>query len=149
MPSVSEKKNFDEISSAEKNRLKEWAAAYLSLKDSISEDLKSPQELLTVFQHAGRNPSMQQIEKIWSKTGADGINFDDFCQILEQNPDNEEKSLLNAFRKLDANRDGFLSFRELKQILQKVRGFVIFSKFSYFFKGFLSFEELKLLKLLK
>lgn len=120
MPSAGDRRRSSEDLAAEKIRQKEWAAAYLSLKDSISEELESPQELLIVLQQAGRSPSMKQIESIWSQAGADGLTFEDFCRILERNPERDETDLLKAFRKVDASHDGYLSFEELKQMLQKV-----------------------------
>ncbi|XP_033821090.2 EF-hand calcium-binding domain-containing protein 7 [Periophthalmus magnuspinnatus] len=91
-------------------------AAYLSVFKSSLANISSKQQLCRVLQQAGRNPSQAILNKYWTgKTSK--LNFDDFCEILKNENKTDENELLKAFRKLDANNDGFIAHSELEKAL--------------------------------
>ncbi|KAJ0032638.1 hypothetical protein NQD34_002719 [Periophthalmus magnuspinnatus] len=91
-------------------------AAYLSVFKSSLANISSKQQLCRVLQQAGINPSQAILNKYWTgKTSK--LNFDDFCEILKNENKTDENELLKAFRKLDANNDGFIAHSELEKAL--------------------------------
>ncbi|KAM3620299.1 uncharacterized protein V6R79_021254 [Siganus canaliculatus] len=91
-------------------------AAYLSVFTSSLANIASRQQLCRVLQQAGRNPSLATLSKYWTATTS-SLNFDDFCEIVRCERRTEEAELLRAFRKMDADGDGFLSQDELETAL--------------------------------
>ncbi|XP_046870236.1 EF-hand calcium-binding domain-containing protein 7 [Hypomesus transpacificus] len=87
-------------------------AAYLSLFKSSLTNITSKQQLCRVLQQAGRNPSQATLNKYWTPRTTK-LNFDDFCEILKSEVPTEESELLRAFKKMDVNRDGCISHKEL------------------------------------
>lgn len=69
-----------------------------------------------VLQQAGRNPSFAMLNKYWTPSTSK-LNFDDFCEILKCEKKTEESELLRAFKKMDVNGDGYVSFSELEKVL--------------------------------
>ena len=49
-----------------------------------------------------------------------GIYFEDFCEIASKEDSIREKDLIDAFHCIDINRDGFISKRELMNLLTTV-----------------------------
>ncbi|XP_050162365.1 LOW QUALITY PROTEIN: EF-hand calcium-binding domain-containing protein 7 [Myiozetetes cayanensis] len=91
-------------------------AAYLTVLKSSLENIKSREQLGLVLQQAGRNPSQKTINKYWtSQTTA--LNFDDFCAILKQEKPVTKTELLEAFRKIDTDKTGYILHDELYKIL--------------------------------
>ena len=72
-----------------------------------------------VLQQAGRNPSQATLNKYWTPRTTK-LNFDDFCEILKSEVPTEESELLRAFKKMDVNRDGCISHKELFDALTSV-----------------------------
>nr|XP_039258733.1 EF-hand calcium-binding domain-containing protein 7-like [Styela clava] len=94
----------------------ECEAAYLSVIDSTKIPIDSKKLLKRVLQQAGRNPSEKQISKIWtSKT--DTVTYAEYCDILNEMKSPSRDDLLSAFKKIDSNRDGFISHSELHEVL--------------------------------
>ncbi|TRY53989.1 hypothetical protein DNTS_015547 [Danionella cerebrum] len=91
-------------------------AVYLSLFRSSLAYMTSREQLCTVLQQAGRNPSQRALEKYWP-TGTKKLNFDDFCEILKKEKQADTDQLLRIFKKFDLNGDGHLSHDELSVIL--------------------------------
>lgn len=67
----------------------------------------------------GRNPSDQAIERYWSQAGG-SLSFDQFSLVMRREKKASMSELMRAFRKIDANGDGFLTAQELQKILTKV-----------------------------
>lgn len=78
-----------------------------------------------VLQQAGRNPSFAVLNKYWTASTSK-LNFDDFCEILKSEKKTEESDLLRAFKKMDVNGDGYISFSELEKALTTVSIFESF-----------------------
>ncbi|KAJ8277911.1 hypothetical protein GJAV_G00081580 [Gymnothorax javanicus] len=91
-------------------------AAYLAVLRSSLANITSKEQLCTVLQQAGRNPSQKMLEKYWTPRTIK-LNFDDFCEILRKEKPTEESELKEAFSKLDVNKRGYISHNELYSIL--------------------------------
>ncbi|XP_054914116.1 EF-hand calcium-binding domain-containing protein 7 [Poeciliopsis prolifica] len=91
-------------------------AAYLAVFRSSLSNISSKQQLCRVLQQAGRNPSHAILNKYWT-SGTSKLNFDDFCEILKCERKTEEAELMNAFRKLDVNCDGYITHSVLEKAL--------------------------------
>lgn len=65
------------------------------------------------------------LNKYWTPSTSK-LNFDDFCEILKCEKKTEESELLRAFKKMDVNGDGYVSFSELEKALTTVSIFEIF-----------------------
>ncbi|XP_048055870.1 EF-hand calcium-binding domain-containing protein 7 [Megalobrama amblycephala] len=91
-------------------------AAYLSVFRSSLVNMTSKDQLCTVLQQAGRNPSQKALDKYWPP-GTKNLNFDDFCEILKKEKPAEPDELMRIFKKFDVNCDGYISHEELSRIL--------------------------------
>lgn len=91
-------------------------AAYLSVFRSSLVNMTSKDQLCTVLQKAGRNPSQKALDKYWPP-GTKKLNFDDFCEILRKEKPAEPEQLMTIFKKFDTNGDGYISHDELSRIL--------------------------------
>ncbi|XP_069560881.1 EF-hand calcium-binding domain-containing protein 7 [Brachyistius frenatus] len=91
-------------------------AAYLAVFRSSLTNIASKQQLCRVLQQAGSNPSHATLNKYWT-TRTSKLNFDDFCEILKREKKTEETELMRAFKKMDANRDGYITHSELEKAL--------------------------------
>nr|XP_055068500.1 EF-hand calcium-binding domain-containing protein 7 [Misgurnus anguillicaudatus] len=91
-------------------------AAYLSVLRSSLVNMTSKEQLCTVLQQAGRNPSQKALDKYWPP-GTKKLNFDDFCEILKQEKPAESDQLMRIFKKFDINCDGYISHDELSKVL--------------------------------
>lgn len=74
---------------------------------------------VSVLQQAGRNPSQASLREYWTNTTSK-LNFDDFCEILKHEKKTEEAELMRAFRKMDVNGDGYITYSELENTLTTV-----------------------------
>jgi hypothetical protein len=54
------------------------------------------------------------------------ISFKEFCDICRREPRTSEEKLMNAFRKLDTNGDGYLTVYELQKVLTSVSWLKLF-----------------------
>ncbi|NXQ33450.1 EFCB7 protein, partial [Alaudala cheleensis] len=70
----------------------------------------------SVLQQAGRNPSQNTLNKYWTSQTT-SLNFDDFCAILKQEKPATKNELLEAFRKIDTHKAGYILHDELCKIL--------------------------------
>uniref|UniRef100_A0A671TBE6 Phosphoglucomutase-1-like n=1 Tax=Sinocyclocheilus anshuiensis TaxID=1608454 RepID=A0A671TBE6_9TELE len=91
-------------------------AAYLSVFRSSLVNMTSKDQLCTVLQQAGRNPSQKALDIYWPP-GTKKLNFDDFCEILKKEKPAEPDQLMRIFKKFDVNCDGYISHEELSRIL--------------------------------
>uniref|UniRef100_A0A671SMP5 EF-hand calcium-binding domain-containing protein 7 n=1 Tax=Sinocyclocheilus anshuiensis TaxID=1608454 RepID=A0A671SMP5_9TELE len=91
-------------------------AAYLSVFRSSLVNMTSKDQLCSVLQQAGKNPSQKALDKYWPP-GTNKLNFDDFCEILKKEKAAEPDQLMRIFKKFDANCDGYISHDELSRIL--------------------------------
>ncbi|XP_067315911.1 EF-hand calcium-binding domain-containing protein 7 [Pseudorasbora parva] len=91
-------------------------AAYLSVFRSSLVNMTSKDQLCTVLQQAGGNPSQKALDKYWPP-GTKKLNFDDFCEILKKEKPAEPDELMRIFKKFDVNCDGYISHDELSRIL--------------------------------
>ncbi|XP_016135765.1 EF-hand calcium-binding domain-containing protein 7-like [Sinocyclocheilus grahami] len=91
-------------------------AAYLSVFRSSLVNMTSKDQLCSVLQQAGRNPSQKALDKYWPP-GTKKLHFDDFCEILKKEKAAEPDQLMRIFKKFDANCDGYISHEELSRIL--------------------------------
>lgn len=48
------------------------------------------------------------------------MSFIEFCEVMKQEKPSSKNELLSAFKKMDLNADGFISFSELKKALTMV-----------------------------
>ncbi|XP_056606307.1 EF-hand calcium-binding domain-containing protein 7 [Triplophysa dalaica] len=91
-------------------------AAYLSVFRSSLVNITSKDQLCTVLQQAGRNPSQKALDKYWPP-GTKKLNFDDFCEIVKKENPAESDELMRIFKKFDINCDGCISHDELSKVL--------------------------------
>ncbi|XP_077572639.1 EF-hand calcium-binding domain-containing protein 7 [Stigmatopora nigra] len=91
-------------------------AAYLSVFKSSLTNISSKQELCRVLQLAGQNPSQATLDEYWSP-GTSHMNFDDFCEILKSEWKTENNDLIGAFKKLDANGNGYILHSQVEKVL--------------------------------
>ncbi|NWY38173.1 EFCB7 protein, partial [Sylvia atricapilla] len=91
-------------------------AAYLTVLKSSLENIKSKEQLSLVLQQAGRNPSQKTMNKYWTSQTT-SLNFDDFCAILKVEKPATKNELLEAFGKMDTDKDGYILHDELCKIL--------------------------------
>ncbi|XP_073707794.1 EF-hand calcium-binding domain-containing protein 7 [Garra rufa] len=91
-------------------------AAYLSVFRSSLVNMTTKDQLCTVLQQAGRNPSQKALDKYWPP-GTKKLNFDDFCEILKKEKPAEPDQLMRIFKKFDVNCDGYISHDELSKML--------------------------------
>ena len=50
------------------------------------------------------------------------MSYSEFCETMKQEKQNSKNDLVSAFKKIDVNNDGFISFSELKKALTMVGG---------------------------
>ncbi|XP_067944951.1 EF-hand calcium-binding domain-containing protein 7-like isoform X2 [Watersipora subatra] len=96
----------------------EHKAAYISAVNgaSIQTPLTSKSELLLALQNTGRNPTHKSLSKYWTSSTVE-VKFEEFCKICEKERVTTEDDLMKAFKKIDANGDGFISHAELKKVM--------------------------------
>lgn len=94
----------------------ECKAAYLSIYDSIQDEIDSVEDLVEVLQQAGRNPSKKVLARYW-KSDTEHLTFDEFVDICKKEKPTTADDLMKAFRKIDINGDGYISLEELYKIM--------------------------------
>ncbi|XP_020624882.1 EF-hand calcium-binding domain-containing protein 7-like isoform X1 [Orbicella faveolata] len=100
------------------NFMKECRAAYLAVLSSTTEKITSIDELILALQFGGRNPSMKFVQKYW-RHDTDSISYNDFCDIMRKEKPLNKDSILKAFKCIDKNGDGFITYDELFTLLTK------------------------------
>lgn len=100
------------------NFMKECRAAYLTVLSSTTEKITSIDELILALQFGGRNPSMKFVQKYW-RHDTDSISYNDFCDIMRKEKPLNKDSVLKAFKCIDKNGDGFITYDELFTLLTK------------------------------
>lgn len=94
----------------------ECKAAYLSIYESVKDEIDSVEDLVQVLQQAGRNPSKKVLAKYW-KSDTEHLTFDEFVDICKKEKATTADDLMKAFRKIDINGDGYISLEELYKIM--------------------------------
>ncbi|XP_070562719.1 EF-hand calcium-binding domain-containing protein 7-like [Ptychodera flava] len=94
----------------------ECRTAYLAVFESASDPITSKEELLSALHQAGRNPSNRAINRYWTPDTIE-LTYDDFCEIMKKEKPTAETDLIKAFKKIDANGDGYISHSELYKVL--------------------------------
>lgn len=94
----------------------ECKAAYLSIYDSVKDEIDSVEDLVQVLQQAGRNPSKKVLAKYW-KSDTEHLTFDEYVDICKKEKATTADDLMKAFRKIDINGDGYISLEELYKIM--------------------------------
>ncbi|XP_052685411.1 EF-hand calcium-binding domain-containing protein 7-like isoform X3 [Crassostrea angulata] len=94
----------------------ECKAAYLSIYDSVKDEIDSVEDLVQVLQQAGRNPSKKVLARYW-KSDTEHLTFDEFVDICKKEKATTADDLMKAFRKIDINGDGYISLEELYKIM--------------------------------
>ncbi|XP_068095423.1 EF-hand calcium-binding domain-containing protein 7 isoform X2 [Hyperolius riggenbachi] len=91
-------------------------AAYLTVFKSSLEPITDKQQLCTVLQRAGLNPSNRTLGKYWTAKTKE-LNFDDFYTIMKREKPAAKTELLKAFRKMDPANKGYILHDDLYKIL--------------------------------
>jgi Ca2+-binding EF-hand superfamily protein len=52
---------------------------------------------------------------------ADSISYNNFCDIMRKEKPTSREALLKAFKKIDVNGDGYITYEELSKLLTMVR----------------------------
>lgn len=94
----------------------ECKAAYLSIYESVKDEIDSVEDLVQVLQQAGRNPSKKVLARYW-KSDTEHLTFDEFVDICKKEKATTADDLMKAFRKIDINGDGYISLEELYKIM--------------------------------
>ncbi|KAK3727872.1 hypothetical protein QZH41_010599, partial [Actinostola sp. cb2023] len=116
--SMSSRSSYNEREKAAKlDQFKnECRGAYLSVVKSTSEPITSMCELSLALQCGGRNPSKKLLQKYW-QSDMDSISYNEFCDIMQKEKPTSKETLLRAFKKIDVNGDGYITFDELSMLL--------------------------------
>lgn len=83
-------------------------------------------ELTQLMRAIGQNPSSAEVEEMIHEVDNDGtgtIDFDEFIVLMERfgkDPQETEMQLRAAFKVFDKNKDGFISVRELKEVMMNL-----------------------------
>ncbi|KAK2156234.1 hypothetical protein LSH36_218g03056 [Paralvinella palmiformis] len=116
-PSFSKRSSLDQSSYQSNDNLEyECKAAYLVVFDSMEENIETREQLIQVLQQAGRNPTKKCLRQYWTND-TDSISFSEFVDICRKVKPTTEDELLQAFKKIDINGDGYIDNSELKKVL--------------------------------
>ncbi|XP_006812263.1 EF-hand calcium-binding domain-containing protein 7-like [Saccoglossus kowalevskii] len=96
--------------------LSECHSVYTIVFDSVTEPIRSKEELSQVLYQAGRNPSNRTLSKYWS-SDTNQLSYNDFCDIMRKEKATSEADLIRAFKKIDMNGDGYISHDELYKVM--------------------------------
>lgn len=83
-------------------------------------------ELIQLMRAIGQNPSTAEAEDMIHEVDVDGtgtIDFDEFIVLMERfgkDPQETEMQLRAAFKVFDKNNDGFISVKELADVLMNL-----------------------------
>lgn len=83
-------------------------------------------ELIQLMRTIGQNPSTAEAEDMIHEVDLDGtgtIDFEEFIVLMERfgkDPEETEKNLRAAFTVFDKNKDGFISVKELKDVMMNL-----------------------------
>ncbi|XP_038048432.1 EF-hand calcium-binding domain-containing protein 7-like [Patiria miniata] len=106
----------DSQRSKEAKFFEECQAAYVAVLDDTHDAITSRSQLSSVLHQSGRNPSQKTLDKYWTaKTKK--LTYDEFCDIMRKEKPTTTSDLLNAFKKIDINGDGFITHDELSRVL--------------------------------
>jgi len=70
------------------------------------------------LQRCGRNPSEKNVQAYWKKYETIGI--EEFIKIGNLEEKVSERDLLDAFRAIDVNRDGYISAKEFSHLFTSI-----------------------------
>ena len=80
----------------------------------------------------GRNPSDKAVERYWSQCGG-SMSYEQFCLVMQREKRTTMSDLMNSFRKIDINGDGYITAKELHRVLTKVHVQVMLYKYMYMY----------------
>lgn len=131
--------------SADYDSVEDLRASFVSITDSSRGYITSLEDLTKALQICGRNPSSKQVEHYWksyrsmdipfyrlkkkynikfnSIFNLEEINEEDFIKIASNVEKINGKELLEAFKSIDSDRNGYISTRELQTLFSSVRKF--------------------------
>ncbi|XP_065943537.1 calmodulin-beta isoform X1 [Magallana gigas] len=99
---------------------KVWKEAFSS-QDDDSDGLISVGKLETLLKSIGCNPSEEDVQKVISKSNKtvdDKIDFDEFALMMDTYEQIQvEEMMLQTFRVVDQDGDGFISAQELQSAM--------------------------------
>ena len=67
----------------------------------------------------GRNPSDKVVSRYWTQCGG-SMSYEQFCLVMKRERKTTMGDLMNSFRKIDINGDGYIDTQELHKVLTKV-----------------------------
>lgn len=77
-------------------------------------------ELAEVMKSLGQNPTSEELDDVIKEVDLDNdgsIGFNEFVKMMEVELQRSDKALIDAFKVLDENGDGFVTLQELKRIV--------------------------------
>ncbi|XP_071953053.1 EF-hand calcium-binding domain-containing protein 7-like [Antedon mediterranea] len=108
--------NFSALNPDEKSIDDECRMTYKLIVGNMKDNIKSKSQLVQMLHHAGRNPSQKSLKTYW-KDNTTSLTYQDFCKIMKDEKVMNERELEKAFKKIDVNGDGFITYKELKKVL--------------------------------
>lgn len=121
--------------------------------DRNSDGIISSDDLCSVMRSLGENASESEVQEMIYEIDLDGkgaINFEEFVVMMarKSQTDDDEEDIKETFSVFDKNRDGFVTAREISEILSKFECPLPMNEIEDMIKsvdldgdGMLSFEE--------
>ena len=100
------------------NVMHQAKTAFRSITGSLASNIITIEDLRTAICITGRNPSLEQCRNAWDSAEAgDEVDFTEFCQIIAEMPRPTKADLINSFRALDEDHNGYLDLEEFTKLL--------------------------------
>merc|ERR1711997_1112903 len=106
-------------------QIEEYKAAF-SLFDKDGDGTISATEFGTILRSLGQNPKDDELKDMMSRFDGDGGGSIDFAEFLDliagkmKTFGENESSIRRAFRSLDKDHSGYITVKELKEVLNKL-----------------------------
>ncbi|CAF0786566.1 unnamed protein product [Brachionus calyciflorus] len=101
----------------ENDSYEDFKAAFICVNDGAKGYLKTSDELLKALQGCGRNPDQRTISRYWKEYNK--IGLDEFCEIASKEHPPNEQELIQAFKAIDTDSNGFISINEFIDVFSK------------------------------